>query len=157
MRRKLVRTLLRRRENIVTFRAHEIEKSVEHFSSYSKREREKEAFRRRRRRRERSRSLKLLSLYAQLSIARGFEKKKKYYLKKKKKNWKKNHQNGRFRIRFRGQPGADGFENANARTDVSTVGPAGTESAKELPTNGVQTLAEEFMHERRQVWVFTPV
>jgi len=80
---------LRRRENIVTFRAHEIEKSVEHFSSYSKREREKEAFRRRRRRRERSRSLKLLSLYAQLSIARGFEKKKKkYYLKKKKKNWK---------------------------------------------------------------------
>jgi hypothetical protein len=151
---------LRRRENIVTFRAHEIEKSVEHFSSYSKREREKEAFRRRRRRRrrERSRSLKLLSLYAQLSIARGFEKKKKYYLKKKKKNWKKkNHQNGRFRIRFRGQPRADGFENANARTDVSTVGPAGTESAKELPTNGVQTLAEEFMHERRQVWVFTPV
>ena len=87
LRRKLVRTLLRRRENIVTFRAHETEKSVEHFSSYSKREREKEAFRRRRRR-ERSRSLKLLSLYAQLSIARGFEKKKKYYLKKKKKNWK---------------------------------------------------------------------
>ena len=35
------RTLLRRRENIVTFRAHEIEKSVEHFSSYSKRERER--------------------------------------------------------------------------------------------------------------------
>jgi hypothetical protein len=33
---------LRRRENIVTFRAHEIEKSVEHFSSYSKRERERE-------------------------------------------------------------------------------------------------------------------
>jgi hypothetical protein len=32
---------LRRRENIVTFRAHEIEKSVEHFSSYSKRERER--------------------------------------------------------------------------------------------------------------------
>ena len=98
-------------------------------------------------------------LYAQLSIARGFEKKKKYYLKKKKKNWKKkNHHHGRFiRIRFRGQPGTDGFENANARTDVSTVGPAGTESAKELPTNGVQTLAEEFMHERRQVWVFTPV
>ena len=95
-------------------------------------------------------------LYAQLSIARGFEK-KKYYLKKK--NWKKkNHHHGRFiRIRFRGQPGTDGFENANARTDVSTVGPAGTESAKELPTNGVQTLAEEFMHERRQVWVFTPV
>jgi hypothetical protein len=153
---------LRRRENIVTFRAHEIEKSVEHFSSYSKREREREKEAFRRRRRERSRSLKLLSLYAQLSIARGFEKKKKkYYLKKKKKkkkNWKKkNHQNGRFRIRFRGQPGADGFENANARTDVSTVGPAGTESAKELPTNGVQTLAEEFMHERRQVWVFTPV
>ena len=27
--------------NIVTFRAHEIEKSVEHFSSYSKRERER--------------------------------------------------------------------------------------------------------------------
>ncbi len=159
MRRKLVwHTLLRRRENIVTFRAHEIEKSVEHFSSYSKREREREKEAFRRRRRERSRSLKLLSLYAQLSIARGFEKKKKYYLKKKKKNWKKkNHQNGRFRIRFRGQPGADGFENANARTDVSTVGPAGTESAKELPTNGVQTLAEEFMHERRQVWVFTPV
>ena len=99
-------------------------------------------------------------LYAQLSIARGFEKKKKYYLKKKKKkNWKKkNHHHGRFiRIRFRGQPGTDGFENANARTEVSTVGPAGTESAKELPTNGVQTLAEEFMHERRQVWVFTPV
>lgn len=146
------------RREIITFRAHEIEKSVEHFSSYSKREREKEAFRRRRRR-ERSRSLKLLSLYAQLSIARGFEKKKKYYLKKKKKkNWKKkNHHHGRFRIRFRGQPGADGFENANARTDVSTVEPAGTESAKELPTNGVQTLAEEFMHERRQVWVFTPV
>ena len=126
---------------------------------FKEREREKEAFRRRRRRRERSRSLKLLSLYAQLSIARGFEKKKKYYLKKKKKkNWKKkNHHHGRFRIRFRGQPGADGFENANARTDVSTVEPAGTESAKELPTNGVQTLAEEFMHERRQVWVFTPV
>ena len=41
LRRKLVRTLLRRRENIVTFRAHEIEKSVEHFSSYSKRERER--------------------------------------------------------------------------------------------------------------------
>jgi hypothetical protein len=128
------------RREIITFRAHEIEKSVEHFSSYSKREREKEAFRRRRRRRrERSRSLKLLSLYAQLSIARGFEKKKKYYLKKKKKkNWKKKNQHhGRFRIRFRGQPGADGFENANARTDVSTVEPAGTESAKELPTNGV--------------------
>jgi len=158
LRRKLVRTLLRRRENIVTFRAHEIEKSVEHFSSYSKRERERErGIQKKKKKRERSRSLKLLSLYAQLSIARGFEKKKKYYLKKKKKNWKKNQQNGRFRIRFRGQPGADGFENANARTDVSTVGPAGTESAKELPTNGVQTLAEEFMHERRQVWVFTPV
>ena len=148
-----------RRENITFRGAHEIEKSVVHTSFLIQRERERKAFRRRRRRRRRERSLKLLSLYAQLSIARGFEKKKKDYLKKKKKkNWKKKNQHhGRFRIRFRGQPGADGFENANARTDVSTVEPAGTESAKELPTNGVQTLAEEFMHERRQVWVFTPV
>ena len=130
-----------------------------HTSLLIQREKEKEAFRRRRRRRRRrrERSLKLLSLYAQLSNARGFEKKKKYYLKNW-KNWKKkNHHHGRFRIRFRGQPGTDGFENANARTDVSTVGPARTESAKELPTNGVQTLVEEFMHERRQVWVFTSV
>jgi hypothetical protein len=29
------------RREIITFRAHEIEKSVEHFSSYSKRERER--------------------------------------------------------------------------------------------------------------------